>query len=249
MEGFAIAERMEIEEGAGVWIFDDCVVREAACDHDLHCFAVYMATANGSIVRQDVVPGDIAQMEEDRQALDNGEAPTDGWEDGIGNSVCPENGEIVDGGFSVEQYNGTDGTTDYYATAEEAVAEAEHDWNHMSDGDRRRYSDRSAGAYFEVLDRDGYVVRDFVEESRRAQERSRFEAEDADYLGRSVIEALVNRRGHEWMDSAYALADAWDGTEDVSEIAPQYDMDADEAMDMLDAIMAIHVIAQREAEE
>ena len=248
MDGYEIAERMNINEGAGVWILGDCVVTEVPNDHDLHAFAVYMATENGSIVRQDVLPGSIEEMEDDRQALDDGEAPTDGWEDGLGNTVCPENGEIVDGGFSVVQGDGNVEETAYYATAEEAVAEAESAWNHLTDGDRVRYSDRIRGARFEVLDRDGIIIRDLPEESRRARERATFDTETADYLGRSVIETLSNRRGHEWMDSAYALADAWDGDEEVGVLMVQYDMDYEEAMDMLDALTAIHVIARQEAE-
>lgn len=248
MDGYEIAERMNIDEGAGVWILGDCVVTEVPNDHDLHAFAVFMATENGSIVRQDVLPGSIEEMEDDRQALDDGEAPTDGWEDGLGNTVCPENGEIVDGGFSVVQGNGNVEETAYYATAEEAVAEAESAWNHLTDGDRVRYSDRIHGARFEVLDRDGIIIRDLPEESRRARERATFDTETADYLGRSVIETLSNRRGHEWMDSAYALADAWDGDEEVGVLMVQYDMDYEEAMDMLDALTAIHVIARQEAE-
>lgn len=248
MDGYEIAERMSIDEGAGVWILGDCVVTEVPNDHDLHAFAVFMATENGSIVRQDVLPGSIEEMEENRQALDDGEAPTDGWEDGLGNTVCPENGEIVDGGFSVVQGDGNVEETAYYATAEEAVAEAESAWNHLTDGDRVRYSDRIRGARFEVLDRDGIIIRDLPEESRRARERATFDTETADYLGRSVIETLSNRRGHEWMDSAYALADAWDGDEEVGVLMVQYDMDYEEAMDMLDALTAIHVIARQEAE-
>ena len=50
------------------------------------------------------------------------------------------------------------------------------------------------------------------------------------------------------MDSAYALADAWDGDEEVGVLMVQYDMDYEEAMDMLDALTAIHVIARQEAE-
>ena len=248
MDGYEIAERMNIDEGAGVWILGDCVVTEVPNDHDLHAFAVFMATENGSIVRQDVLPGSIEEMEENRQALDGGEAPTDGWEDGLGNTVCPENGEIVDGGFSVVQGDGNVEETAYYATAEEAVAEAESAWNHFTDGDRVRYSDTIHGARFEVLDRDGIIIRDLPEESRRARERATFDTETADYLGRSVIETLSNRRGHEWMDSAYALADAWDGDEEVGVLMVQYDMDYEEAMDMLDALTAIHVIARQEAE-
>lgn len=249
MEGFEIAERMNIEEGPGVWILESCVVREVPNDHDLHAFAVFMATENGSIVRQNVIPGDIDGMEGIRQSLDDGDAPTDGWEDGLGNTVCPENGEIVDGGFSVVQGNGNVEETAYYATAEEAVAEAESEWNHLTDGDRTRYSDRIHGARFEVLDRDGIIIRDLPEESRRARERASFDTETADYLGRSVIEVLSNRRGHEWMDSAYALADGWDGDEEVGELMHEYEMDYEEAMDMLDALTAIHVIARLESGE
>ncbi len=249
MNGIEIAERMGIEKEAGVWIFADCVVCEVPNDADLHAFEVYMATANESIVCQTVLPADIEDMEQCREDLESGDAPTGGWEDGLGKSVCPDNGEIVDGGYSIEEYNGNDGSTSYHPTAEEAIKEAESDWDHLSEGDRQRYSDRSKGARFEVMSPDGRVVRDLVEERVRARERARFEGEAADYLQRGVIEALRNRRGSEWVDSAYALADGWTGTEGAGELMHEYGMDQDEAMDMLDALMAIHAIRLEEDEE
>ncbi len=69
------------------WIFDDCAVKETSFG-----FAVYMQGEDGGIVRQDIASGD---MDEDRRVLDDGYAPTDGWEDGIGNSVRPSNGDSI----------------------------------------------------------------------------------------------------------------------------------------------------------
>lgn len=240
---------MGIESGAGVWIFADCVVCEVPNDADLHAFEVYMATPNGSIACQDVLPADLESMEECREDLESGEAPTSGWEDGLGRTVCPDNGQIVDGGFSVVEGNGNVEETTYYKTAEEAVKEVESDWDHLSDGDRTRYSDRAKGARFEVMNPDGCIVRDLVEEEIRARDRARFESESADYLQRGVIEALRNRRGHEWVDSAYSLADGWTGSEGAGELMHEFEMDQDEAMDMLDALMAIHAISRAEDEE
>ena len=253
MDGYEIAERMNIDEGAGVWILGDCVVTEIPNDHDLHAFAVYMATENGSIVRQDVLPGSIEEMEENRQALDDGEAPTDGWEDGLGNTVCPENGEIVDGGYSVVQGSGNVEETAYYATAEEAVAEAESDWNHLTDGDRVRYSDRTVGARFEVLDRDGRVIRDLAEDFRLASERQRLGSRcfgDLDECNRQ-IDATARRLGQEFVDWGLALNEGgWDGSETVGELLGQYEeMTSEQANDMLDLLTVLHAMDETEEDE
>lgn len=135
-----------------------------------------------------------------------------------------------------------------FRTAEEAVDYAEWRWaNVLSDEDRRSCI-RSREHQFLVLDPQSYAIRDFGEELDRATERGQFAEDTAEHLGRSVIEVLSNRRGHEWMDSAYALADAWDGDEEVGLLMRQYDMSYEEAMDMLDALTAIHVIARQEDE-
>ena len=69
------------------WIFDDCVVEQMDWG-----FAVYMQGEDGGIVRQNVISDDI---EADCRALDEGYAPPDGWEDGMGSSVRPSNGVPV----------------------------------------------------------------------------------------------------------------------------------------------------------
>lgn len=253
MDGYEIAERMEIEQGAGVWILESCVVREVPNDHDLHAFEVYMATENDSIVRQDVIPGDIEDMEGIRQSLDGGDAPTDGWEDGLGNTVCPENGEIVDGGYSVVQGNGNVEETAYYATAEEAVAEAESEWNHLTDGDRVRYSDSIHGARFEVLDRDGRVIRDLAEDYRLACERQKLGDRcfgDLDECNRQ-IGATAKRLGQEFVDECLALsAGGWDGSETVGELLGQYEeMTPEKANDTLDLLTVLHAMDETEEAE
>ena len=135
-----------------------------------------------------------------------------------------------------------------YRTAEEAVEYAEWRWANVLSEEDRRSCIRSRTHEFYVLDPQGYAVRDFGEELDRQIERQSFAEDTEEHLG-NVIASLSNRRGHEWVDSAYALADAWDGDEGVGELMHEYDMDADEAMDMLDALTAIHVIAAREAGE
>jgi len=213
-----------------------------------------MATENGSIVRQDVLPGSIEEMEEDRQALDDGDAPTDGWEDGLGHTVCPENGEIVDGGYSLVQGDGNVEETAYYATVEEAVAEAESAWNHLTDGDRVRYSDRIHGARFEVLDdRDGRVVRDLAEDFRLATERQKLGDRcfgDLDECNRQ-IDATAKRLGQEFVDWALALNEGgWDGSETVGELLGQYEeMTTEQANDMLDLLTVLNAMDETEEAE
>lgn len=253
MDGYEIAERMNIDEGAGVWILESCVVTEVPCDFGLHAFEVYMATENDSIVRQNVIPGDIENMEEIRQSLDRGDAPTDGWEDGLGNTVCPENGEIVDGGFSVVQGNGNVEETAYYATAEEAVAEAESAWNHLTDGDRVRYSDRIHGARFEVLDRDGRCIRDLAEDFRLACDRQKLGSRcfgDLDECNRQ-IDATAKRLGQEFVDWGLALNEGgWEGSETVGELLGQYEeMTSEQANDMLDLLTVLHAMDETEEAE
>lgn len=253
MDGCKIAERMNIDEGAGVWILESCVVREVPCDFDLHAFEVYMATENDSVVRQNVIPGSIEDMEGIRQSLDNGDAPTDGWEDGLGNTVCPENEEIVDGGHSVVQGDGNVEETACYATAEEAVAEAESAWNRLTDGDRRRYSDRSQGARFEVLDRDGRVVRDLAEDFRLACDRQRLGDRcfgDLDECNRQ-IDATAKRLGQEFVDWGLALNEGgWEGDEEVGELLGQFEeMTSEQANDMLDLLTVLHAMDETEEAE
>ena len=75
------------------WTFEDCKVREADYDNDLHCFEVEMWDDDGETRVQVIVPKDIEEMHIDRMALDSGSSPMDGWEDGNGNLVCWENAD------------------------------------------------------------------------------------------------------------------------------------------------------------
>lgn len=134
-----------------------------------------------------------------------------------------------------------------FRTREKVVEYAEWRWATVLSDEDRRSCVRDREHRFLVLDPQGYIVRDFGEELDRQIERQAFAEDTEERLG-NVIVSLSNRRGHEWVDSAYALADAWDGDEGVGELMHEYEMDADEAMDMLDALTAIHVIAQRQEE-
>lgn len=76
--------------GPGKWIFKDCVVHDKS-----NVLAVYMQSENGGIGCQYV----FIDHPEDRKrcidALNRGETPTDGWEDGRGNTVAPYNCDFV----------------------------------------------------------------------------------------------------------------------------------------------------------
>lgn len=87
LTGEAIADIAWVFYPSTYWLFDHCAVTETSWG-----FAVYMQGEDGGIVCQGVAS---EEMEEDRRALDEGYAPPDGWEDGIGNAVCPSNGEQV----------------------------------------------------------------------------------------------------------------------------------------------------------
>lgn len=95
MDGEYIAERMNIEAGEGAWILEDCAVVEVENDHDCHAFAVYMAVGSDCITRQIVIPGSVEDSDACRASLDEGENPIGTWEDGKGQTVRPENGEIL----------------------------------------------------------------------------------------------------------------------------------------------------------
>lgn len=77
------------------WIFHDCKVHEEECDHDLHCFVVTMEK-DGEVRTQTIIPSDRFSMETIRMDLNGGRSPLDGWEDGLGNLICWENGEEVE---------------------------------------------------------------------------------------------------------------------------------------------------------
>lgn len=82
----------------GVWFFDDCYVQAINSG-----FEVTMQGEDGGIVRQTVHVGGWDE-EDARRALDNGHNPTDWWEDGLGNTVCPSNGCPVISAEKVARY-------------------------------------------------------------------------------------------------------------------------------------------------
>lgn len=61
-----------------------------------------------------------------------------------------------------------------------------------------------------------------------------------------VIAAMSLMRGQEWVDGVYALADAWEGTEDPEDLMQEYGMDYGEASDTIGVLKAIHALAETE---
>ncbi len=246
-----IIDRMEIEEGQGVWILDDCVVREVENDGDCHAFEVYMLTANDSISRQTIIPSDADASDSCRAALDEGESPVGAWEDGLGRTIDPENGEIVDGGYSFEDYNGNNGNVKYFDTAEEAVNEADACWCHLTDLERKHYLEDKRGSVFHVIDPHGYSVCDFLENARRAKKRE----DDADYARddpewlSSQLKGLWNRFQEDY-DSCLSLLDGgWNGSEDVPWIMREFARDEDDANTMLDILSLLTVQKECDCDE
>lgn len=79
------------------WAFRDCKVNEEEFDHDLHCFVVTMER-DGQTRTQTIIPQDLDDMEDIRNGLNDDRSPVwEGWEDGMGNRVCWENGELFKG--------------------------------------------------------------------------------------------------------------------------------------------------------
>lgn len=250
MDGEYIAERMNIEAGEGAWILEDCAVVEVENDHDCHAFEVYMETDNGSISRQTVIPADADACDGCRAALDRGESPVRTWEDGRGMTVCPDNGEIVEGGYSFEHFNGNNGDVEYYETAEEAVSEAESAWDHLTDRERKEHVTSTHGAVFNVCDPYGNGICDFIANAKRAADREEDAdraRDDLDYLKR-WFEAFAKRNGVDKADSCIALFDGgWDGSESVPALMREYGIDEDEANDTLDYLAMMTVQAEMES--
>lgn len=61
-----------------------------------------------------------------------------------------------------------------------------------------------------------------------------------------LIAAMSLMRGQEWVDGVYALADAWDGTEDPEDLMQEYGMGSEEASDTIGALKAIHALAEED---
>ena len=252
MDGEWIAEKASIEEGPGVWILNNCVVVEVESDYDLHAYEVYMDTDNGSISRQIVNPMDEKASDECRAALDRGESPVGAWEDGKGNTVCPDNGEIVEGGYSFEHFNGNNGDMEYFETAEEALDAAETAWSYLTDREKKAHIESTHGAIFNVCDPYGRGICDFIANARRAKDRE----EDADrasddpaYL-KDWFGAFNKRFGTEKADICIALFDGgWDGTESPISIMKEYDCTEDEANDTLDYLAMMTVEANMEPKD
>lgn len=134
-----------------------------------------------------------------------------------------------------------------YRRGDDALREAELRWQSLTDGERRACVGSREHRLL-VLDPLGMTVRDYGEDFGRLITRRHAEEVEGIPSLSTLLTVLANQRGQEWVDSAYALADAWDGTETVPVLMKQYGMDADEANDMLDALTAIRVIAQKEKE-
>lgn len=82
-------------ENTTEWTFKGCKVHEEECDGDLHCFVVTMER-DGEVRTQTAIPTSLQDMENARRNLNEGISPLDGWEDGMGNEICWENGEEVE---------------------------------------------------------------------------------------------------------------------------------------------------------
>ena len=59
-------------------------------------------------------------------------------------------------------YDGNTGAKIKYPTIEEAIREAEIKWDHLTDHDKARYSDKRNGGFFMIIYENGLTVRDFT---------------------------------------------------------------------------------------
>lgn len=86
---------------------------------------------------------DILYSEEAANAIRNGANPIDeGWEDGCGNVVCKANSiEANETAYVVlDMMNDMshEWSSDLFETDQEAVEEAEREWNHLTDGEKKK---------------------------------------------------------------------------------------------------------------
>ncbi len=247
--GTYIMGRLDIKEGPGVWTFDDCVVTEDAPDR----YSVFMKTKWGDVVCQDVEARDAGFT---REMLDAGHPLTEGWtRDVNGCEICPENGEIrwvrIDYVFE-STFDGISKNVRYFHELDEAVCEAQGEWNRLSESDKRRYMNSRAGAFL-VYDSDLTIKYDCVENAKLAADRQ-YEADwardDPEHL-RNWFEGFRSRYGVPEEDSCIALFDGgWDGTEDPCELMRDYDISCDKANAILDYLVMQGVeVELKEAEK
>ena len=244
--GTDIMTRMKIAAGPGVWAFDDCLVTEYAPGR----YTVYMETEKGDIVCQDVEDRGAGFT---REMLDAGRPLTEGWTlDVNGYDTCPENGElcVAPGEYAFETYNGNCGDVRCFDGYDEAVCEAQGEWSHLSESDRRRYMN-AKGGMFRVYDCNGYVVYDCIENARLAADRQAdadWAREDPERLN-SWFKGFRARHGEEEADGCIALFDGgWDGTEDPCDLMLEYRICCDNANATLDFLTMFGVMKELEKE-
>lgn len=149
------------------------------CERYWECTGCYVELADGLLhiwidgpegERTILVPAD----EQNIAALDAGDDPTDGWEDGNGNAVCYGNGHSAGYVLVVEDMDWR-----VYPTYEEAESEAEDMWDRMSDRAKdetrifqvSKCDDLIGGIPADDWDMDESCVRDFVREWEEGDER------------------------------------------------------------------------------
>lgn len=86
LTGSDIVDILYLSTGPGNWIFKDCAVYDKS-----NTLAVYMQSENGGIGCQYVFIDHPDDRKRCIDALNHGDAPTNGWEDGRGNLVAPYN--------------------------------------------------------------------------------------------------------------------------------------------------------------
>ncbi len=221
MNGEIAAERMNIEQGAGVWIMEDCAVVEVENDYDCKAYQIYMVTSKGSISRQDVIPVDADDSDECRAQLDRGESPVGAWEDVNCVTVRPDAGTVVDGCVVITEVGCDEFVKDAGDSDDDAVRLAGDVWDHLSSGDKATHTVTA------------YRVEEGFMEAGTTQ----------DILWSSEDLKMTPEKAH---DIACALYDGGWRSTDLDELRQEYDFTADEA-DMVAEELA-GIMASRPAE-
>lgn len=136
---------------------------------------------------------------------------------------------VIDDGFI--------GNDELYEDVKHAVKAGITAWNYLTDKEQAQYTPEN-GAIFAVVDKSGRNVWDFINAGKRAKIREYYQTYDLNELNDELTRLSTSK----WLESAYSLADSWDGSEPSYMIYQEYGIDQDNAEDLLDCIAVINCI-------
>ncbi len=134
---------------------------------------------------------------------------------------------VIDDGFI--------GNDELFDDVKNAIKSGITAWNYLTPKEQSQYTPEN-GAIFAVVDEKGRFVWDFIDAGKRAKIRESYQSYDLSELN----DELTRLGSSKWLESAYSLADSWDGSEPSYMIYQEYGLDQDNAEDLLDCIAVIN---------